>query len=209
MNILSLECSSSHASIALHAPCPAEHSWTAERNHDAFLFPALQDCLRSLGEGGELPLILVGTGPGSYGGIRVALAAAVGVALVRHSRVVAIPSWEPLAAATGCQVLSDARRGGWALYAAGASIEVFNSADPIRHRIEQGEDIRSGESNSSLARVGIILQHTDLVPTARQLIDFWLSLSPEKRDEFAAKPTGPLYVRPPHITEAKRKPWEF
>ena len=209
MNILAFECSSSHASLALHAPCPVERFWTAERNHDAFLFPALQDCLRSLGEEGELPLILVGSGPGSYGGVRVALAAAAGIALVRHSRVVSIPSWEPLAASTGCRVLSDARRGGWALYCPSGSIEVFDSSDPIRRLIEHGADIRSGEPASVLARAGIVLQHTALVPTARQLIDFWLSLPSERQEELAAKPAEPLYVRPPHITEAKRKPWEF
>ena len=169
----------------------------------------MQDCLRSLGEEGELPLILVGSGPGSYGGVRVALAAAAGIALVRHSRVVSIPSWEPLAASTGCRVLSDARRGGWALYCPGGSIEVFDSSDPIRRLIEHGTDIRSGEPASVLARAGIVLQHTALVPTARQLIDFWLSLPSERQEELAAKPAEPLYVRPPHITEAKRKPWEF
>ncbi len=209
MNILALECSSPHASIALQAPCSVERSWTAERNHDAFLFPALQDCLQSLGEQGELSLILVGTGPGSYGGVRVALAAAAGVALVRHSRVVPIPSWEPLAASTGCRVLSDARRGGWALYSSGGAIEVFDSADPVRLLIERGEDLRSGEAHFLLARAGLPLQHAGLIPTARQLIDHWLSLSSERQEELAAKPAEPLYVRPPHITEAKRKPWEF
>ncbi len=209
MNILALECSSSHASLALHAPCSVEHAWTAGRNHDAFLFPALREALRSLAEDDDLPFILVGAGPGSYGGVRVALATAVGVALVRHSRVVSIPSWEPLVASSGCRMLSNARRGDWALYGAGGDIEVFNSADPIRHLVEQGEDIRSGEASPLLAGAGIVLQHTDLVPTAGQLIDFWLSLSPEKREELAAKPAEPLYVRPPHITEARRKPWEF
>ncbi len=209
MNILAIECSSPHASLALHAARAAVFSWEAVRNHDSFLFPALRDCLQSLGEANDLPLILVGAGPGSYGGVRVALAAAAGVALVLHSRVVALGSWEPLTASTGCMVLSDARRGGWALYSRGGNIRVCDSTAEVLRLLEQGADIRSGETSARLNRAGISLHHTDLIPTARQLIDYWLSLSPEQKEHLASLPAEPLYVRPPHITEAKRKPWEF
>ena len=66
-------------------------------------------------EGRRLAEIVVGSGPGSYGGIRVALAVADGLSLVHGSRVAAFSSWNGLGihAPLAC-VMSDARRGGWA-----------------------------------------------------------------------------------------------
>ncbi len=176
------------------------------RDHDAFLFPALQDALEHLGSA-PLPFILVGAGPGSYGGVRTALAAAQGIALVLSSRVVALSSWEPLSAATGCSVLSDAKRGGWTLRPPDSTPLVFNTQEVLQ-RLAAGEDIRSTESPTLLEKAGIHLEHTDYTPTAQALIDYWLGLSQERRDTLATLPPEPIYVRPPHITTPKHLPWE-
>ena len=209
-NILAIECSSAHASIALRAETPLSVSWVAERNHDAHLFPALQQALTSLG-GDSLTLILVGAGPGSYGGVRVALAAAEGIALVRSSRVVALSSWLPLCAESGCSILSDAKRGEWTLRRASGEIEVL-STSAVRQLLDAGDDIRSVEREDTLQRAGLrgfAPEHVGLVPTAEALIDHWLSLSPTEQAEFSSVPAAPIYVRAPHITIPKRKPWEF
>ena len=197
-------------SIALRAETPLSVSWVAERNHDAHLFPALQQALTSLG-GDSLTLILVGAGPGSYGGVRVALAAAEGIALVRSSRVVALSSWLPLCAGSGCSILSDAKRGEWTLRRASGEIEVL-STSAVRQLLDAGDDIRSVEREDTLQRAGLrgfAPEHVGLVPTAEALIDHWLSLSPTEQAEFSSVPAAPIYVRAPHITIPKRKPWEF
>ena len=62
--------------------------WEAERNHTSAIFQAVRKVLDSL-EGRRLAEIVVGSGPGSYGGIRVALAVADGLSLVHGSRVAA------------------------------------------------------------------------------------------------------------------------
>ncbi len=206
MNILSIECSVKQASLALYGPSSVQRSWTAPRNHDSLLFPALQDALEILGDE-PLDDILVGAGPGSYGGVRVALAAAEGLALVRGSRVVALCSWEPISAMCGCSVLSNAKRGGWALRRPGGEPQVLSTQD-VLELVESGEDIRSIESADTLTKGGLRLQHVGLIPTAQSLIDYWLGLNAETQRRLAALPACPVYVRPPHITTPKHRPWE-
>ena len=50
-------------------------AWRAERNHSSAIFKAVRQVLDAL-EGRRLKEIVVGSGPGAYGGIRVALAVA-------------------------------------------------------------------------------------------------------------------------------------
>ncbi len=207
MSILAIECSVAHASLALHGSTAMQSNWTALRNHDAFLFPALQEALRAL-KGDPLEFILVGAGPGSYGGVRVALAAAEGLALVRGARVVALCSWEPISAATGCSVLSDAKRGGWALRTPDGELHVLSTQE-VLDRIREGEDIRSIESVETLAKADIHLRYAGLVPSAQALIDYWLGLPIAERQKLALLPAQPIYVRPPHITNSTHRPWEI
>lgn len=207
MNLLAIECSVSHASLCLAGEVSFSADWVAERNHDAYLFPALQEALRVLGDARALHAILVGAGPGSYGGVRVALAAATGVAMVRHSHVVALDSWESLAQGRAC-ILSDAKRGGWALRRPNGQIEVQDTQSVLQ-ALSEGALIWSVESAESLARAEISLPRCGLVPKAQGLIDTWLSLGAEEQAARAALPAEPIYVRPPHITTPKRKPWEI
>ena len=205
MNILALETSQPHASLCLsrNGETVFSASWEAERNHDAYLFPALQKAL-AYPEAAELHTLLVGAGPGSYGGVRVALAAAVGVATVRGGRVVAFGSWEPFAA-PGLSMISDARRNGWTVRRPDGCIEVI-SAEEAR---ALPAPVASVESPEVLAAAGITVQQAGIIPTAEALVRAWLALSAEQRETLAAKPAEPIYVRPPHIVPAKRKPWEI
>lgn len=204
MNILALECSVPHASLALDAEgvgIVSRAAWTAERNHDAWLFPALEAALDRLGER-PLDLILVGAGPGSYGGVRVALAAGVGIAEVRGAKLVALDSWLQLAEGERC-IVSDAKRGGWTLRRPDGHIEVLTLAQLQQEPGPLGSTEPAGTLNmASVAAEG-------LTPTAEGLIRSWRALSPERQAEIAAKPAEPIYVRPPHITAAKHKPWEI
>lgn len=205
MNILALETSQPHASLCLSRDGETVFtaSWEAERNHDAYLFPALQKAL-AYPEAAELHTLLVGAGPGSYGGVRVALAAAVGVATVRGGRVVAFGSWEPFAA-PGLSMISDARRNGWTVRRPDGCIEVI-SAEEAR---ALPAPVASVESPEVLAAAGITVQQAGIIPTAEALVRAWLALPSEQRETLAAKPAEPIYVRPPHIVPAKRKPWEI
>lgn len=206
MNILSIECSCARASLCLAGAVSYTSEWVAERNHDAHLFPALRGALAALGEQ-PLGVILVGSGPGSYGGVRVALAAATGVSLVRGCGVAPVCSWQALAEGRA-SILSDARRGGWALRRPGGEISVHSTAE-VQSALAAGELIWSVESAATLERAGLQLPRCGLVPTAAGLIHTWLSLSAEQQKELLSAPAEPIYVRPPHITTPKHKPWEI
>lgn len=208
MNILAIECSQPAASLCLSIGGELKYStqWKAERNHDSHLFPALEKALIQLGAD-KLDIVLVGAGPGSYGGVRVALAAAVGIATVRKARVVAIGSWVALAT-DGVAIISDARRGGWTIRRQDGEISVL-STEELQREIEQGLLVYSIETSDLLINRGISAVKSGLVPTAAGLVDSWLRLSPVQQTALADKPAEPIYVRPPHITEAKRKPWEI
>ncbi len=206
--ILALETSQPAASLCLadnsgNILCSAR--WQAERNHDAYLFPALQEAMNRLG-GAALQLILIGAGPGSYGGVRVSLAAAVGIATVTGARTVALPSWDHLAAEAGpgACIISDARRGGWTLRRPDGRIDVVETAELAA----MNAPLFSIEPAAALAPRGISVVRGGLCPVATGLVQGWLALSPQAQAAAAARTPEPIYVRPPHITAAKRKPWE-
>ncbi len=210
--ILALECSQPDASLCLaDAEGKVLYSalWHAERNHDAYLFPALQEAMEHLGEDTSLTHILVGAGPGSYGGVRVALAAAVGISTVTGARSVAIDSWADLAAraGTGACIISDARRGGWTLRRPDGHIDVLSTAELLATQAA-GARLFSIEAEEELKARGITIEAGGQTPGAEGLVRTWFSLTAEQQHQLAARTPEPIYVRPPHITAAKRKPWE-
>ena len=206
--ILAIECSQAKASLCLAVAGNVVYQaqWQAERNHDAHLFPALKESLTHL-NGDKLACILVGSGPGSYGGIRVALAAAQGLALVHHAHVIALCSWESLAAQGTRAIISDAKRGGWTFRHPNGSIDVLET-EALKAKIAAGEKVASVETEEQLAKHSIQVQESGLVPQATGLVESWLARSPEAQEAALKSIPEPIYVRPPHITKAKHKPWE-
>lgn len=208
MNILAIETSQPHASLALsrNGEIVLQKHWLAERNHDAYLFPALQCALEMLGSSTP-ELILVGAGPGSYGGVRVALAAAVGVAQVTEAGIAAICSWcqldEP-----GAVVVADARRGSWTVRKAGGDIQICTSEE-LRAIQADGSRILTVEPAAALREKGITPDKDSLIPTAAGLIETWGTMAATEQRRVLSMPPEPIYVRPPHITKPLHKPWEI
>lgn len=202
MMLLAIETSVANASLCLadEKDILFSVSWQAERNHDAHLFPALQQALDCLPDGAALDYVLVGAGPGSYGGVRVALAAGVGIATVTGAKLVAVESWAQLAEGDAC-IVADARRGGWTVRRADGTIEVLIPAQLA----ELNAPIFSVEAPGVIEAA----QKEGLTPTANGLVQTWLNMTAEERTAAAAKPAEPIYVRPPHITQSTRKPWEI
>lgn len=207
MNILAIETSVSHASLCLYAEGEICFStaWNAERNHDSYLFPALQQAMDRLGEAPVLDYVLVGSGPGSYGGVRVALAAGVGIATVCGAGLVAVESWAQLAEKDAC-IVADARRGGWTVRFPDGRIEVLTPDELAA----LPNPLFSTEAPGRLAELQLPrLEREGLIPCAEGLINTWLQMTAEEQKSAASKPAEPIYVRPPHITAAARKPWEI
>ena len=90
---LILETSTPNASLATTEPGGRieQREFTSDRSHNAVLFSPLKELLDTR-ETLEIGLVLVGSGPGSYSGTRVGIAAAQGVAIACGCPAVAVPS---------------------------------------------------------------------------------------------------------------------
>ena len=92
-SILAIETSVPEASIALWSDGAwlFEAEFVSDRNHNSMVFEPLAQALALL-EGRELSTVLVGTGPGSYSGTRIGIAAAQGLAIAKSCPAAGIGS---------------------------------------------------------------------------------------------------------------------
>lgn len=125
--ILAMETSTARGSIALLGdrsgfgderratsnPPPVFHAeFSTGRGRGGEFFRALEAALAALADGGRLEAVVVGLGPGSYSGVRLAIAAATGLALARGAALRGRSSFEALGTdAPAFHVVGDARRG--------------------------------------------------------------------------------------------------
>ena len=216
MRALIIETSTPHASIALATDGGIEQrSFHSDRSHNSQLFEPLTELLK---ERPELDLVLVGSGPGSYSGTRVGIAAAQGIAIAMGCPAVAVPSIlavPPADHGECCLAIGDARRGSY--WTAGISdfslLEKPSLCDEaeLRRRIieclEGNFRVFCFEDSSRLPLPQILSDQVSAeAPDATRLWQAWQGSSQRTRKSWAAQVPQPLYLKPPHITQAKR-PW--
>ena len=116
MRYAAFETSSRRPSVAVRdGERLAARSLDGERPHASDLLPACDSALRELGLGpAEIDVVVVGTGPGSYTGLRVGIATALGLARGCGAELVGLCSleavvWGGLAVGREAGVLLDAR----------------------------------------------------------------------------------------------------
>ena len=92
LTLLAIELSTPHGSVAVVADGEVvfECSFESKRSHNAQLFEPLAEALKVAGS--ALGGVVVGTGPGSYTGVRIGIAAAQGVGLSRSVPVMGMSS---------------------------------------------------------------------------------------------------------------------
>lgn len=110
---LAIECSTGRGSLAL--AFGADLRWAAAfeagRGKGGTFFAELENASHAL-DGAALGEIVVGLGPGSYSGVRQAIAAATGLGLAFGARLTGVPSPAALETDTPAyHALGDARRG--------------------------------------------------------------------------------------------------
>ncbi len=118
MRTLVLETSTSRGSMALfhETTLIEERSFQALRGHNSKIYPPLKDVLGRVPEGESLDRIIVGTGPGSYTGVRISIAIANALALSFEAELLGISSFlgpSSLSLEENYSVVGDARRGKW------------------------------------------------------------------------------------------------
>jgi len=197
VRILALELSSGEGSIACVGD--GEECFTAsfpnDRKHSGPFFENLQRCLEQAGPADQ---IVVGLGPGSYAGTRIAIATATGLQASTGAELIGVPSLCALAAATGDYlVIGDARRESFwqARVAARRCIEgptLCTRAELAARLASASSLIFASEPLAGFPNVPV------LYPSARILAKLAAS-SPD----IVNAPLEPLYLREPHITQPK------
>lgn len=196
MKTLALELSTSRGSLAwLNDEIESMREWSNDRKNSAAFFENLQAMREKFG---APETIIVGLGPGSYAGTRIAISAAIGIQLSSDARLIGYPS----ICAMECDaqeycVIGDARRKSF-FFARILKNEVvegptlFFEAE-LNAKIESLEPVTPVFSSQSLPQFQAPVV---LFPSALILA----RLAKESRRRFCLPPLEPLYLREPHIT---------
>lgn len=204
--ILIFETSTDTASLALavDGEIIVEKSFTSDRRHNALLFEPLSEIIRAHGSH-HFDAVLVGSGPGSYSGTRVGIAAAQGAALVAGCGAIAIPSIlaTPTAlSGKNCLAVGDARRGSY--WVAGIRDGQMTAAPKLTDSAGFEAALLQGDPCFSMEPIRGHPISTES-PTARGLLIAWQNASEETREAWISQPPQPIYLAPPHITPSKKQ----
>jgi tRNA threonylcarbamoyl adenosine modification protein YeaZ len=168
-------------------------SFTADRSHSSGLFAVIE---RALAPDTRPERIVIGLGPGSYAGVRIAIAAGIGLSIATGAELVGVPSI--VALEEGKYVaLGDARRGGY--YFAVVDDGEMAAMPLVLTRKELDErlsDMRTPVfSSENLDFPGVQLRFPQVDRIGR--------LAVEGRGIHSRGVLEPIYLREPHITLPK------
>jgi tRNA threonylcarbamoyl adenosine modification protein YeaZ len=198
---LVLETSTARGGVALfrERELVFSESFVADRSHSSDLFAVIE---RALAGGVKPGRIVVGLGPGSYAGVRIGIAAAIGISLATGGELLGIASVAGLEAGEYA-ALGDARRGSF--YFARVR-EGEMAAGPMlltREELESRLTEFHGPvfSSEELGMPGVEIRFPQADRIGRLAI--------EGRGIHARGVLEPIYLREPHITEAGQRNSKF
>jgi len=202
MITLAIDTSTPHGGVALldEGALTFHERFTADRSHSSSLFTSLE---KACALSGHIDQIAVGLGPGSYAGVRIAIAAAIGLRLSLGAKLVGIPSVAALETTAPVYIaIGDARR------------ETFYFT-----RVEQGVCVE-GPLLATEAELARRLETCGTLPVlatveipqfpAAQIAlpsaAILARLAAAGRGIAATENLEPIYLREPHITQPKSRP---
>ena len=217
--VLAIETSVPQASVALWIDNEVvfTEEFTTDRSHNSMIFEPISQALKILGEGQKLSLIIVGTGPGSYSGTRVGIAAAQGVAIAHDCPAIGIGSLAAVSEARAhitsnksAMDIGDARRGLYDISKINSHGEAEDAelmeADTFQQRLTDAADACLFTlDNPTQLKLSEDLKGrvTQSRPEATHLLDIWMGLDDTRRSALKEKPLSPAYLRPPFTSKAK------
>jgi tRNA threonylcarbamoyladenosine biosynthesis protein TsaB len=199
-HLLAIDLSTPHGQLAVvdaSGSCLFEAEFSSNRSHNSMLYGPLTEAMAVIGR--DLARIIIGTGPGSYTGVRIAIAAAQGLAISRQAQVVAHPSITALDSAANYWAIGDARRGKFYI---AAIINGQLREAPQLHDAEAVQDILSTQPDWPLfttdAQPPLGLSQVQLRrPNAKLLA--------QHAPAIATECPEPLYMQEAFVTQAKTK----
>ena len=208
MNILAIETSTSDGSVALlrEGRCVFAKSFTSERSHNSQIFAPLGEAL----EAATPDLIVAGTGPGSYTGARIGIAAGIGISLTHGARMIGIPSVR--AAEVGSpestyHLVGDARRSRF-FYAKVAARQLIGEPELIdaeelasRMSSEEEQFVTFDKTPPAGGGAGFTITR----PTAEILGGIAATLTKTEIETLASGPVVPYYMSAPFVTAPKKR----
>jgi len=199
MKILALELSTPRGSLAWQdGEIEFEREWPNDRKNSASFFENLQAARRKFGAPEK---IIVGLGPGSYAGTRIAISAAIGMQLCCDARLIGYPS----ICAMQCDAqeycaIGDARRKSF-FFARILENEVIEGPT-LFSELELKAKLESLEAGTPVFSSELLPQfHRPVISFPSALI--LARLAKESRRSFCLPPLEPIYLREPHITMPK------
>lgn len=201
MTILAIETSTTRGSVALldGGRLLIDECFIADRGHGSALVPVLQRAREIVG---KLDLIAIGLGPGSYAGVRIAIATGMGLGMATGARLVGIPSVAALATDARSYVAAgDARR------------ETCYFTRVEEGRCEEGPVlVDEAGLRSRIAIWGnlpvFVTEPLALLPEAVVALpgaSVLARLAEAGRSIVSEGALEPLYLREPHITQPKAR----
>ena len=199
MKILGLELSTSRGGLTwLDGDIEFRREWPNDRKNSAAFFENLQAVRRKFG---APETIIVGLGPGSYAGTRIAISAAIGIQLSSGARLIGHPSICAMECdAHEYSVIGDARRNSF-FFARILKNEVIEGP-ALLSELELKAKLESLDAATPVFSSELLPQFQEAVvcfPSALILA----RLAKEPRRSFCLPPLEPLYLREPHITMPK------
>jgi len=195
MNLLGFDLSTRHGTIALlkgdEILCGRD--WPNDRRNSAPFFAALDEIIR---EHGTPEAIVVGLGPGSYTGTRIAISAAIGLQATTGAILSGLSSLSGISEENDYIVIGDAKRASF--FFATISGGLLATEPELLSRDEMNERISSITTNPVYTS-DELPQFTTVqlrFPSAR-LLCLRAQRFPQN---LARAPLAPIYLRPPHIT---------
>src|SRR2546430_13208506 len=214
MKTLALELSSARGSIALLAADKIEffREWPNDRKNSGPFFECLVEVQKQFG---KPDTIIVGLGPGSYAGTRIAISAAIGLSFGgtgsvpsgRHGgrssiRLIGYPSICAIECdASEYCVIGDARR--QTFFFACVRADELVDGPTLMTEAELREKLHMIDKKMSIFTTEKLPQfeRAELrYPSAKVLA----RLATDLNRSFAQAPLEPMYLREPHITTPKR-----
>jgi len=200
MKILALELSTARGSLAWlgNDDVDLSREWPNDRKHSGAFFENLEAVTKTFG---GPDTIIVGLGPGSYAGTRIAISAAIGLQLSTRARLIGFPS----VCAMECDaheycVIGDARR------------KSFFFARIREQELMEGPTLYSeSEMKTKLdaLEAAMPMFSSELLPQFDRVVVCYPSapvlarVAQEAQRSFHFPPLEPIYLREPHITMPK------